>query len=728
MDMFCPKCGQSFEKGSRRFCPTDGRRLVSDEATVEAQRGVFANLIPQIDAISDLESTTQAAPRTPAAQPKAEPLAGVFFELDEPAADPFASAAASQPQTAAGAATQPTARKVNPYEIPAGHVDLADADRLPPLDFDETNPEGFVGRIVKGRYKVTEYLGGDENGMAFVADDKIVEDKKVVVRILTGDGQDEITESIMAEERISLSHLSHPNIARLVDSGEFTNGVPFLVSEYVDALSVHDILSIHGQFDPARTARIVRQAASALNEAHQEGVLHRDIRPENIIVDASGESEQITVVNFGASDGTPTPHNFAYRAPEVLDGRAATAASDVFSLGVVAYQMLTGRLPFAGESVKELMRAQANGTVARPSEARPDLPQAIDLVFDKALAFNPGDRFLKARDLGDALANAIVSAPEVPAPAGEQPAAFAADEPDNAAVPASAAHPPSTAPKVIRTETIPPAAEPAWKNRSPEPPAAETSRTKLFAGIALAALVGLLVLGWYLFTRNAGQTDPAASSADTNAVNTIVPSTEMPPLPRTIPQPPNTTFYQNSKQNLKGDLLINFVGFTLYYPKEWKVNGPQPGNAPNARGKFLDISRNTAEDLPMEQMLISYYPSKGTFTEDAEKFPQLVKEANETLRKLPGYMMISEGDIKLNGDWRAYEIKFQAKPTLPSGEKITLWGRRLFIPAARPGVKNGFEITMLATSLAEGIQSVDDVGVRGELAGVLYTFEPSQSF
>ncbi len=720
MDMFCPKCGQSFEKGSRRFCPTDGRRLASDESTVEAQRGIFANLIPQIDAISDLEGTTPAAARTPSQQPKVEALTDVFFELDEPAPDPFASAPAVPEPL-------PTARKVNPYEIPAGHVDLGDADRLPPLDFDETNPEGFVGRIVKGRYKVTEFLGGDENGLAFVADDKIVEDKKVVVRILTGDGRDEITESIMAEERISLSHLSHPNIARLVDSGEFTNGVPFLVSEYVDALSVHDILSIHGQFDPARTARIVRQAANALNEAHQEGILHRDIRPENIIVDASGESEHITVVNFGASDGAPTPHNFAYRAPEVLDGRAPTAASDIFSLGVVAFQMLTGRMPFPGQTVKELMRAQANGTVGNASDTRPDLPHSVDAVFDKALAFNAGNRFHKARDLGDALANALASGA---AAATAEP--IAALEADSSGITDGIGSPPPsrpTTPKVIRTETVPPAAEPAWKNRSPEPPATETSRTKLFAGIGLAALVALLVLGWYLYMRNSGQPDSAnANAGETPVSNTIVSTTEMPPLTRTIPQPPNTNFYQNSKQNLKGDLLINFVGFTLYYPKDWKVNGPQPGTAGESRGKFLDISRNTAEDLPMEQMLISYYPSKGTFTEDAEKFPQLVKEANETLRKLPGYMMISEGDIKLNGDWRAYEIKFQAKPTLPSGEKITIWGRRLFVPAARPGVKNGFEITMLATSLADGIQSVDDVGVRGELGGVLYTFEPSQNF
>lgn len=202
----------------------------------------------------------------------------------------------------------------------------------------------------------------------------------------------------------------------------------------------------------------------------------------------------------------------------------------------------------------------------------------------------------------------------------------------------------------------------------------------------------------------------------------------MPPQ-RSVVQPPNSVFYQNNKQNLKGDLLRNFVGFKLYYPKDWKVNGPPQSSAASTRGKFLDISRLTSDGQLKEQMLVSYYPSKGTFNEDADKFPQMVKETNDTLKKLlPGYQMVSQGEIKFNGDWRAYEIKFQGGGTSKSGEKLLVWGRRLFIPAARSGVHDGFEITMLATSFAEDVKSVNDVGVRGELAAILNSFEPSQNF
>ncbi len=121
---------------------------------------------------------------------------------------------------------------MNPDDIPAGHVDIYDTDRLAGTvaDFDENNPEDFIGQTVKGRYKVSDFLGGDETGLAYLADDKIVEDKKVLVRILLDGETDEMMESILAEERISLSHLTHPNIARLDGFGTVPGGRHFLVS------------------------------------------------------------------------------------------------------------------------------------------------------------------------------------------------------------------------------------------------------------------------------------------------------------------------------------------------------------------------------------------------------------------------------------------------------------------------------------------------------------------
>ena len=716
--MYCPKCDQKFDEGSRRFCPTDGSRLVSDSSSGAARKGgVFANLIPQMEGLSDLETTVPDNPREAKPETRApEPVMTtadqdeIFFELDDAKS---AFIGEKEMSRSLNAPDKPAVRKVNPYEIPAGHVDL-ESGRVPAFaaEFDPDEPVMFVGRLVKGRYKVTEFLGDDEVGLTYLAEDQIVEDKKVLVRVLIAEEEDEIMRSILAEERVSLSHFSHPNIARLIDSGEFTGGTQFLVSEYVDALSVRDILDIHGSFGAERAGRVIRTASIALSEAHQEGILHRDVRPQNLVL-LTDEAEQTMVVNFGASNGDPTPENIAYKAPEVLEGRIATAASDVFSLAVVAYEMLTNRLPFAGGTAKELLRSQAVEFSAA------GLAPAVAVVLERALSYKSAERFTKAREFGDAFNTALTESPEV---FSSEVIVKPATEPKVKAKPVAAA-----AAAAATTKAAPVAEDPAWTRRSPEPPQVSASRGRKIALYAIFGVAAILILGLIYMVRNPAEqplpTDPNASGQSPVATG------DVPPPPRSIPQPPNTNFYQNSKQNLRGDLLANFVGFSMYYPKDWKVNGPQAGDTPNARGKFLDIVREDPEGRMREQMLISYYPSKGTYADDVGKFPQMVTETNETLKKLlPGYQMVSEGEIKFNGDWRAYEVKFQGGGTSPSGEKLIVWGRRLFVPAGRPGVRNGFEITMLATSYAQEVQSVDDVGTKGELAPILYSFEPGQTF
>jgi serine/threonine protein kinase len=740
--MYCPKCKENFEEGSRRFCPVDGSRLVPENAGGDQwEGGIFANLVstPESKASgSDLLQevhkfvVTEPAQRPPEPEPEES---GDFFILEDIEPDAPVDPILAEPFEfePRHSDVRPAARKIDPNDIPAGHVELDEGDdrlAFSSADFRADDPEAFIGRMVKGRYLVTDYFGGDESGYAFLADDKIVPDRKVLVRILLRGETDEIMGSMLDEERVSLSHFTHPNIARLIDSGQFTDGTRFLVSEYVDALSVADILSIHGAFDPQRAARVIKQAAYALNEAHQEGILHRDLRPANLIVSpGDGDGEQVTLVNFGASTGEPTDLTMGYKAPEVIDGRVPTSSSDVFSLAVVAFEMLTGRLPFSAKSANDLMRSQHDGPVDLPSNLRRGLPRTVDFVLEKALSFKVAERYVKSRDFGDAFYTALVDADASPIdfrktlPDEELPTTDTLPDEEKTTADAAA---------IASEKPAPSPVEPAWKMRSPEPPKEETARAKVVGGVGLLALLALLAVGWYYVVKHPAEPElPANVNLSTNAapVSTIVTDTEMPPQPRNIPQPPNTSFYQNSKQNLRGDLLRNFVGFTMYYPKDWKVNGPQPSETATGRGKFIDISRETPDGRMKEQMLISYYPSKGTFNLDSDKFPQLIKEANETLKKLlPGYQMVSESEIKLNGDWRAYELKFQGGGTSPSGEKLIVWGRRLYIPAARPGVRNGFEITMLATSLADEVRSVDDVGVRGELAQVLYSFEPSQNF
>ncbi|MEO7659164.1 MAG: hypothetical protein ABIV48_06075, partial [Pyrinomonadaceae bacterium] len=386
-------------------------------------------------------------------------------------------------------------------------------------------------------------------------------------------------------------------------------------------------------------------------------------------------------------------------------------------------------------------RAQTAEMKTLPSEMNPEFPSSVDAVMQKALAYNPADRYHHAQDFGDAFYASLTqprqrvtpsaaskSIPVVPAKPKEEPP-IAPEHRDSNYVVLKPAAPP-------KTSVGQPSDEPAWRQRSPEPPESGYPKGKIIGAIGLLTMIGLFILGFYYLAPEQPELGPDLQDNQLSAVNNVAPlnsqlvsNTDMPPLARNISQPPNTSYYENSKINLNGDLLRNFVGFTLFYPKDWKINGPQSSTTADSRGKFLDISSSTSDGRLKEQMLVSYYPSKGTFNGDLEKFPDLVKETNEVLTSLlPEYKIISEGEIKINGEWRAYEVKFQGSGTSSSGEKLVVWGRRLFMPAARPGVRNGFEITMLATSLANEVSGVNDVGVRGELAAILYSFEPSQNF
>jgi len=714
--MFCPKCKETFEDGSRRFCPTDGSRLVPEQLGDQGEQwqgGIFASLLPKhkktTQAVNKMSPSVVTERPAPHADAEADD-AGDFFILEdiEPDAtvDPILTeAAVIQPEHVN---RRPPIRKVDPDQIPAGHVELGETDRLTvsSADFRADDPQAFIGRTVKGRYVVTEYFGGDESGYAFLADDRITPDRKVLLRILLRGETDDDLGDILDEERVSLSHFSHPNIARLIDSGQFTDGTRYLVGEYVDALSAADILGIHGAFDAQRAARVIRQAAYALGEAHQEGIVHRDLRPSNLIITpGDGDGDHVTLVNFGASTGEPTEATMPYKAPEILMGGVPSAASDIFSLGVVAFEMLTGRLPLVRSGAGESTKAQNSHLEKGPSSLRSGLSRTVDAVLAKALAFKAADRYATTRDFGDAFYAALTEDEEVPARA-------------------------QGAGTAVADESVLPSDDTASTIDSVDATQRQGSRAKVIGGIGLLVLVGLLAFGWYYaVTHPTEPVQPVSASLEQNTNTPVSTPAEVPQPQRTIVPPPNSALYQNDRQSLRGDLLDNFIGFTMYYPKDWKVNGPRPGDNGGTRGKFIDISKETRDGQMQEQMLVSYYPSKGTFDLDADAFPERLKETNDTLKKLlPGYQIVSEGEVKVNGGWRAYEIKFQAGGASASGGKLTVWGRRLYIPAARPGVRNGFELTMLATSFSDQVRSVDDLGVRGDLASILYTFEPSQNF
>lgn len=749
--LYCPKCQTTYKEGTQRFCSNEGARLVpapNSGRPINNENQVFSGILNRIAPGGENKLTLPTNSKFVKNEPVntnhsnfAAPLETKIFKTEPDLAEKI-----DEEET-----QKALPRVIKPSEIPSSQASLGDRKLNPAgrsaLSWE--NPDALLGQTVKGRYVVTEKIGEDENSIAYLAEDKIADAKKVVVRVLMDEDQsDFFTRKIFAEERVSLSLLNHPNIARILDSGELLEGKPFIISEYTGGKSLADKLDSKANFSLLETLRIVRQIADALSEAHQNGVLHRDLKPENIILTAAGNSggaEQVKLINFGNAVGGVSEEGIEFKSPEQLEGNRANYASDVFSLAVVAYRLLTGQMPFMGNSVDDLIEDMREGKIAGPTKLRTDLPSTIDLIIEKALSFDPSERYPKARDFGDAFSNALTKSLHTntgaqvdnkddvleisPLEAADN--GISAKALENIEV-ASAAISENGDRSGVLSENKKALKEISSQPLTPE--ALKNSRNNF----VVSSILGIILLSatiwvvWAYFLNSPvqpGVVEAPAESVfpDVTTDDSKLPSSspkddsESTPLPRTIIQPPNTVYFQNRKENLKGDLAKNFLGFSLYYPEDWKEN--------DAQGKFLDISKDASSGTPIEQMLISYYDSKGTFKMDTALFPSLVKETNSTLKEIvPNYEVVSEGETTVNNGWRAYEVKFKGSGKTANGENITLWGRRLFIPTARVGMKNGYVITMLATSLSPAVKNVDDVGVSGELAEVLKTFEPNQTF
>ncbi|HYE72436.1 MAG TPA: protein kinase, partial [Blastocatellia bacterium] len=218
------------------------------------------------------------------------------------------------------------------------------------------------------------------------------------------------------EEIAALSRIDHPGVVRALDVGDMPDGRAYFVMQYVPGVSLRSVLS-SGGLDFDQVAHLVRQMGQALTAAHRQGVVHRDLKPENIMLQPSDEGEYVKLIDFGiatviddanASGVTTTTiiGTREYMAPEQLMGKP-TAASDIYALGIVAYEMLTGHRPFNEVNVTELYEAQRDMNFTRPRYLRHDLPPAAEDAILKALQFDPEKRFAQAKDFTETLACAL---------------------------------------------------------------------------------------------------------------------------------------------------------------------------------------------------------------------------------------------------------------------------------------------------------------------------------
>ncbi|HEY0545774.1 MAG TPA: serine/threonine-protein kinase [Pyrinomonadaceae bacterium] len=278
-----------------------------------------------------------------------------------------------------------------------------------------------VGMTINGRYLIETELGRGGIGVVYLARDRQLLSKRVVVKVLLEESQqNEWVRRKFQQEIEALTRVEHPGIVGVLDAGALPDGKPFLVMQYVEGVSLRSILRVEG-IELERAAHLMRQIGRALSAAHDKGILHRDLKPENIMTQTlSDGEEQIKIIDFGIAklkDSLVAPETVTaqtvgtilYMSPEQLSAKPVSVASDIYALGVIAHEMLTGRRPFNPDSAFQLLEMQRTGWRVRPSDLRPSLSEQAERVLLKALAFNPQERYQRARDFGDELAKALTA-------------------------------------------------------------------------------------------------------------------------------------------------------------------------------------------------------------------------------------------------------------------------------------------------------------------------------
>ena len=255
------------------------------------------------------------------------------------------------------------------------------------------------------RYKIQKMLGEGGMGAVYKAQD-IELDRTVALKLIRpGLAMDANVAARFKQELLLASKVSHKNILRIHDLGD-ANGVKFISMAYVEGQDLHQVLLDHGKLPLDRALKLAKQMCSALEAAHAEGVVHRDFKPQNILLD---KNEQVYVTDFGlaksleADAGLSRSGEFLgtprYMAPEQVEGRGIDHRVDIYALGLILYEMLTGDVPFHADSTIQLMYKRVNEAPKSPKELNPDLPDWIVRVVMKCLERDPDNRYKNATDL-----------------------------------------------------------------------------------------------------------------------------------------------------------------------------------------------------------------------------------------------------------------------------------------------------------------------------------------
>ena len=263
--------------------------------------------------------------------------------------------------------------------------------------------------VLDDRYDVVRPLGSGGMGEVYLARDRVL-GRDVALKVLRTQyaGDAEFAERFK-REAMSAASLSHPNIIQVYDRGETEEGASYIAMEYVPGGTLKERISREGPLEAADAARLGAQVAEALGAAHDRGMVHRDIKPQNVLLAARGGAKvadfgiaragsSATISRTGSVMGTA-----AYMSPEQALGKPATPKSDLYSLGVVLYEALTGELPYTADNPIAVSMKHVNEPLRPPAQLNPRIPRGMNALVTKLLAKDPEDRYADADELADDL-------------------------------------------------------------------------------------------------------------------------------------------------------------------------------------------------------------------------------------------------------------------------------------------------------------------------------------
>lgn len=264
------------------------------------------------------------------------------------------------------------------------------------------------GQKINNRYEIVKSIG--EGGMAnvYLANDKIL-DRKVAVKVLRGDlSSDDRFIRRFQREALSVSNLSHPNIVEVYDVGE-EDGEYYIVMEYIEGKTLKQLLKKRESLTLTEVIDIMTQLTDGIAHAHESYIIHRDIKPQNIMIQDDG---RIKITDFGiamalnATQLTQTNSvmgSVHYLPPEQASGKGATVKSDIYSMGILMYELLTGTVPFKGDNAVEIALKHMKDKIPSIRKQDPSIPQSVENILMKATAKNPRNRYDSAREMHDDL-------------------------------------------------------------------------------------------------------------------------------------------------------------------------------------------------------------------------------------------------------------------------------------------------------------------------------------